>query len=182
MRFLSRMRRNARPMSAAGVTDVGVARSSNEDSFTVLLGKDAPTGQAVLAVADGMGGHSAGEVASRMALDRLEYELSNDSSPTERSLHSAALLANERVYSESTVKSGLRGMGTTLVAGLLTGNDLLICNIGDSRAYLLRGNTLQRLTRDHSWVAEMVDQGLLTPEQALCTPTPERAHPSAGGR
>ena len=170
MRFLRRWRARTAPMSATGITDVGVVRSSNEDSFAVLLGKDAPIGDALLAVADGMGGHSAGEIASRMALDLLRYELSNASSPTEESLHRVVLLANEGVYSESTMESDLRGMGTTLVAGLLARGVLLICNIGDSRAYLLRSGELERLTIDHSWVSEMVAQGSLTPEQASTHP------------
>ena len=170
MRFLRRWYRRASPISAAGITDAGVVRSSNQDDFLVLLGKDAPTGEALLAVADGMGGHSAGEIASRMALDLLRYELSKTSSPTEESLRRAVLLSNEGVYLESTLVSNLRGMGTTLVAGLLVGSVLLICNIGDSRAYLLRSGVLQLLTRDHSWVNEMVAQGNLTPEQASIHP------------
>ena len=170
MTFLSRMRRNATPMSAAGITDVGVVRSVNEDNFVVLLGRDAPAGDALLAVADGMGGHSAGEVASHMALDLLKYELSNTSSTTEQTLRRAVLLANEGVYSESTLEPSLRGMGTTLVAGLLTDGVLITCNIGDSRAYLLREGVLKQLTRDHSWVSEMVAQGTLTSEQASTHP------------
>ncbi len=165
-----RRRRNAPRMSALGFTDVGVVRPSNEDSFDVLLHGDAPVGDALLAVADGMGGHSAGEVASRMALDILKDELSNESSATVRSLRSAALRANEGVYLESTSKYDLRGMGTTLVVGLLARDVLHICNIGDSRAYLLRSGGLKQLTTDHSWVSDMVARGALTPEQASTHP------------
>ena len=170
MRFLGKRRAKAIPMSATGVTDAGVVRSSNQDSFLVLLGKDAPAGGALLAVADGMGGHSAGEVASQMALDLLRYELSKTSSRTEQSLRTAALLANRGVYLESTLDPTLHGMGTTLVAGLLVEGMLLICNVGDSRMYLLRSGVLEQMTRDHSWVSEMVAQGSLTPEQASAHP------------
>ncbi len=170
MRFLRRWRAKSLPMSAIGVTDVGLARSVNQDDFMSLLGRDAPIGDALFAVADGMGGHSAGEVASRIALELLRYELSNASSPTERTLRRAVSIANKGVYSESTMVPGLRGMGTTLVVGLVMDGMMIICNIGDSRAYLLREGTLKQITKDHSWVAEMVDQGLLTPDQAAVHP------------
>ena len=156
-------------MSATGITDVGVVRSSNEDNLAVLLGRDAPLGDALLAVADGMGGHVAGEVASRMSLNLLIEALSNTSSPTEQSFRKAVDHANEGVYLASLDRD-LRGMGTTLVAGLLVGDVLLICNVGDSRAYLLRDGTLRQVTKDHSWVGEMVDKGLLTPAQASVHP------------
>ena len=169
MRFLRRRRSDATSMSAFGVTDVGIVRSSNEDNFSVLLGKDAPQGDALLAVADGMGGHASGEIASQIALDALSDTLSKTSSPSEQSFRRAVDMANERVYSASQLDN-LRGMGTTLVAVLLVGGVLLICNVGDSRAYLLRAGRLTQLTRDHSWVGDMVARGLLTPEQASVHP------------
>ena len=169
MRFLRRRRSDATSMSAFGVTDVGIVRSSNEDNFSVLLGKDAPQGDALLAVADGMGGHASGEIASQIALDALEDTLSKTSSPSEQSFRRAVDMANERVYSASQLDN-LHGMGTTLVAVLLVGGVLLICNVGDSRAYLLRAGRLTQLTRDHSWVGDMVARGLLTPEQASVHP------------
>ena len=157
-------------MSAEGITDVGVVRSLNEDNFTVLLGRDAPVGDALLAVADGMGGHAAGEIASQMSLDLLIDALSRSSSPTAQSLKAAAERANDGVYRASSLGPNLQGMGTTLVAGLLVGGVLLVCNVGDSRAYLLRAGRLTQLTRDHSWVGDMVAKGLLTSEQASVHP------------
>ena len=157
-------------ISATGITDVGVVRSSNEDNFAVLLGQDAPLGDALLAVADGMGGHAAGEIASQMSLDLLIDALSDKSSPTEQTLREAVGRANDGVYRASSLGPNLRGMGTTLVTGLLTGGALLISNVGDSRAYLLRDGRLQQLTRDHSWVGDMVARGLLTSEQASVHP------------
>ncbi len=156
-------------MSATGITDVGVVRSSNQDNFVVLLGEEAPLGDAVLAVADGMGGHSAGEVASQISLDAFVDALSKTSSPSEQSLREAVEVANKRVYSTSFL-GNLRGMGTTLVAVLMVGGVLYICNVGDSRAYLLRDGVLRQLTRDHSWVADMVAKGFLTSEQASVHP------------
>ena len=169
MRFLRRRRKETALMSAIGITDVGAARSSNEDSFAVRVGRDAPLGDALLAVADGMGGHASGEVASQISVDSLIDALSKSSSPTEESLREAVVVANQRVFSASTLGS-LQGMGTTLVAGLLVGGMLYICNVGDSRAYLLRAGRLTQLTRDHSWVADMVAKGMLTPEQASMHP------------
>ena len=169
MRLIRGRREDAAPMSATGITDVGIVRSSNEDNLAVLLGEDAPLGDAILAVADGMGGHSAGEIASQISLDSLIDTLSSKASPTEKSLREAVEVANKRVYSASFL-GNLQGMGTTLVAGLLAGGVLFISNIGDSRAYLLRSGVLRQLTRDHSWVADMVAKGLLTSEQASVHP------------
>ena len=168
MRFLRR-RREAAPMSAIGVTDVGVVRSVNQDNFLTLLGRDAPLGGALLAVADGMGGHAAGEVASQMSLELLTDSLSSASSPSPQSLRQAVERANSGVYHASQ-RPDLRGMGTTLVAALLAGADLLLCNVGDSRAYLMRDGALNQLTQDHSWVGEMVASGHLTPQQAAVHP------------
>ena len=157
-------------VSATGITDVGNLRSTNEDSFVVLLGRDAPLGDALIAVADGMGGHASGEVASQMALDDLIDALSKTSSLTNHSIRRAVELANRRINSASTLAPELRGMGTTLVAGLLAGSVLLVSNVGDSRAYLFRAGELRVLTKDHSWVREMVAQGLLTSEEASSHP------------
>ena len=157
-------------MSAEGITDVGVVRSLNEDNFTVLLGQDAPLGDALLAVADGMGGHAAGEIASQMSLDLLIDALSRSSSPTAQSLKASVERANDGVYRASSLGPNLQGMGTTLVAGLLAGGMLHVSNVGDSRAYLLRAGRLSHLTRDHSWVEDMVARGLLTSEQASVHP------------
>ncbi len=158
------------PMSAEGITDVGVVRTGNEDNFAVRLDDESPLGDALLAVADGMGGHAAGEIASQMSLDLLIDALSNSPSPTGRSLMGAVEQANDGVYKASFLGPNMQGMGTTLVAGLLVGSVMHICNVGDSRAYLLREGRLAQLTRDHSWVGDMVARGLLTPEQAAVHP------------
>ena len=169
MRFLRRQRAKPAPMSATGITDIGSVRSSNQDNFVVLLGKDTPLGDALIAVADGMGGHAAGEVASQVSLDSLRDALSNAASPNGKTLREAFEQANRMVYSTSLL-DGLQGMGATLVAGLVVEGVLFICNVGDSRAYLLRDGTLSQVTRDHSWVGDMVAKGLLTSEQAAVHP------------
>ena len=106
-------------MSAEGITDVGVVRSNNEDNFAVRLDEEAPMGDALIAVADGMGGHAAGEIASQMALDLLIEALSNPTSATERPLQAAVEQANDGVYKASSLGPNMQGMGTTLVVGML---------------------------------------------------------------
>ena len=160
----------AKSISATGITDIGNLRSTNQDSFVILLGQDAPFGGALIALADGMGGHASGEVASRMSLDSLIDALSIASSMTEQSLRRAVEFSNSRVYTASTLEPHQRGMGTTLVAGLLGGGSLLVSNVGDSRAYLVRNGELRQLTKDHSWVGEMVARGILTSEEAAVHP------------
>ena len=160
-------------------SDVGLKRSHNEDSLCVepQLG--------LFVVCDGMGGHNAGEVASRLASDVVrtyvrEQRQQGDpaladgydprfSSGTNR-LASAVRLANETVYSAARNRSDYGGMGTTLVAALLEGPVASIAHVGDSRAYLVREGALEKLTEDHSLVAEQVRRGLLTEEEAEHSP------------
>jgi len=160
-------------------THPGKQRETNEDSFCVLTGGAAPAGaNAVLAVADGMGGHAAGEVASRLAVLRLAEELTSARVHTTAAWsaeHVAALLegavrdANDFVHCAAE-SQGRRGMGTTLTAVLVAGLSAIVAHVGDSRAYLLRDGELSRLTEDHSWVAEQVATGILTREQAAQHP------------
>ena len=159
-----------RPVSVFGDTDVGRVRSANQDSVVVRAGDDAPLGEALIAVADGMGGHAAGEVASQMSLDLLITSLAGASAPDERAMRDAFSRANAGVFSAASQNPEYRGMGTTLVAGLLTGDELIIGNVGDSRMYLYRDGELARVTQDHSWVGEMVAAGALTEEQAANHP------------
>ena len=164
--------------NAAGVvvtvgafSDVGMARSSNQDSFCALVGADAPSGMdALLAVADGMGGHRAGDVASEMAIHGLVDGLSRDAGRTGVDGLAAALRRTVgQVNAEVHAAAGrpeTRGMGTTLTAAVLAGGALAIAHVGDSRAYLLRRGALRQLTQDHSWVAERVAEGVLSPADA----------------
>jgi serine/threonine protein phosphatase PrpC len=138
-------------------TDTGRQRRDNEDSAYA----HAP----VFVVADGMGGAQAGEVASRLAIEAFERGLPDDGSPEERL---AALVheANHQIYERSRADRQRAGMGTTLTAAYVDDAHVAIAHVGDSRAYLFRDGTLQRLTQDHSLVDELVRRGKLTEEQA----------------
>ena len=138
-------------------TDTGRQRRDNEDSAYAR----AP----VFVVADGMGGAQAGEVASRIAIEAFEAGLSGDGSPEER-LRARVQEANNQIYERSRADRQRAGMGTTLTAAYVDDAHVAIAHVGDSRAYLYRGGTLQRLTQDHSLVDELVRRGKLTEEQA----------------
>ncbi len=141
-------------------TDVGKVRGHNEDAYLV----DDQLG--LVAVADGMGGHQAGEVASATALEALRAAVTSG-----EGIRDAVTSANEAVYDKSTTDERLRGMGTTLTAATLaTGGTLLLGHVGDSRAYLLHDGKLQRLTTDHSLVEELIQSGELTPQEAEADP------------
>jgi len=138
-------------------TDTGRQRRDNEDSAFAR----AP----VFVVADGMGGAQAGEVASRIAVEAFEQGLPDSGSPEER-LAARVREANQQIYERSRADRGRAGMGTTLTAAYVDDTHVAIAHVGDSRAYLFRDGTLQRLTQDHSLVDELVRRGKLTEEQA----------------
>lgn len=155
-------------ITSAGDTHVGVVRSGNEDSFLL----DFQHG--VFVVADGMGGHAAGEVASEMAVDIVAREVGSlkgldDGQAFER-IRNAIRLANQAIFERTLSEADKRGMGTTATVLVLAAKRYLIGQVGDSRAYLLRGGTLMQITKDHSYVQEQVDAGLLTPDQARTHP------------
>ncbi|MGH7483530.1 MAG: protein phosphatase 2C domain-containing protein [Longimicrobiales bacterium] len=146
----------------AGLASEEGRRSSNQDA---VLRATLPDGREVVAVADGMGGHVAGEVASRLALDALERALVGGSE-----LEDATRAANQAVFERAREDATLQGMGTTLVALVLDGATFELANVGDSRAYRVVGRGLEQLTRDHSFVAEAVRAGGLSPEEAETSP------------
>jgi PPM family protein phosphatase len=141
----------------ASITDVGRQRHTNEDNFY-----DEPP---LFAVADGMGGAQAGEVASEMAIEEFVQERDTDA-PAEKQLQHIAQGANRKIFEVAQADSRRAGMGTTLTAAMLDGQSVAVGHVGDSRLYLFRDGDLERLTRDHSLVEEFVRQGKLTPEQA----------------
>jgi PPM family protein phosphatase len=138
-------------------TDTGRQRRDNEDSALAR----AP----VFVVADGMGGAQAGEVASRIAIEAFERGLPDSGTPEQR-LATRVREANHQIYERSRADRGRAGMGTTLTAAYLDQSHVAVAHVGDSRAYLYRDGTLQRLTQDHSLVDELVRRGKLTEEQA----------------
>lgn len=164
-------------LSVAGQTDVGRVRAENEDSYEVLWGEKSPPGiDALLVVADGMGGHAAGEVASRMAVDGVVGIItgSNDAASAMGQDYLDALGgvlqdANTTVY-QAGQNSDKRGMGTTCTVAVIRGDQLFVSHVGDSRAYLLRAGTLHQITEDHSWVEEQVAQGNLSREESRTHP------------
>lgn len=145
-------------------------RSGNEDNFTVDAG---PT-RGIFVVADGMGGHAAGEVASEMAVRIVQRELAPvrdlDGEDVVQMVATALKRANRAIHDRTLTETDKQGMGTTVSALLLAGSRYLIGQVGDSRVYLLRDGSLTQLTKDHSYVQEQVDAGFLTPEQARYHP------------
>ena len=146
-----------RVVEQAGLTDVGRQREANEDNLVLA----AP----VFAVADGMGGARAGEVASRIAAETFRDPRDATATP-ERQLAAIVREANRRIYDLAQRDESRRGMGTTLTATLVDGDAVSIGHVGDSRAYRLREGELAQLTQDHSLVAELERSGQLTPEAA----------------
>jgi serine/threonine protein phosphatase PrpC len=165
----SRVRRIRPPVEAFGLTHEGLMRATNEDAYLVRpdLG--------LFAVADGMGGAAAGEVASRMAVDTVCAEI--EDSGALQPAHAGPLLlaggvdvANALIHATAQGDALKRGMGTTFTGMLVCGGRIAIAHVGDSRAYLWRGGRLAQLSEDHSWVAAMVRAGALTPEEAATSP------------
>jgi PPM family protein phosphatase len=161
-------------LEIASCTDPGIVRSHNEDSIAA----DASKGLVVLA--DGMGGYNAGEVASGMATTVITTELQHllDDTPpykiepatgkpfADRLLREQIAKANTSIFQAAQSQPQYSGMGTTLVTAMFYDNKVTFAHIGDSRAYRLRGETFEQLTRDHSLLQEQIDSGMITPEQA----------------
>jgi serine/threonine protein phosphatase PrpC len=152
-------------LSSFAGSDVGRLRSGNEDSHFC--------GQTVFAVADGLGGHQGGEVASAAAVEplaRLDGRSFKDAGEAAEALAAAIREANEAILDRAAGDPALYGMGTTVTAAVAGGGYLQLAHVGDSRAYLLRGGTLEQLTTDHTVVGELVRRGRLTPQQAAVHP------------
>jgi PPM family protein phosphatase len=157
----------------AARSDVGMIRSGNEDSFETNVNADRTFG--IFVVADGMGGHAAGEVASLMAVQAVITELGDlnaidDAGKAGTKLADSLRTANRNIHERMLAESDKQGMGTTASVLVLDQKRYLIGQVGDSRVYLLRDGLLQQITKDHSYVQEQVDAGFLTPEQAKYHP------------
>jgi protein phosphatase len=154
-------------IDVVALTDVGCQRTNNEDGFGYDLAAR------IFVVCDGMGGMAAGEVASANAVKELvdHFAAGNgDDAGTEQRLYRAILHANHQVYQLAQTSEDLRGMGTTLVSACIEGRRLLIGNVGDSRAYFMRGGVCAQITHDHSFLAEQVRKGIMNIEEAKASP------------
>ena len=152
---------------AAGASDQGRTRKSNEDAYGLSLNNS--QGACNFVVCDGMGGAAAGEIASRMAVDAMLHAMSQGVLTLE-TFRKAVDVANRSVHHSATQDPSRAGMGTTLVAMATRGNRAWVAHVGDSRCYRFRDGHLERLTRDHSLVDEQVRLGQLTPAQAETSP------------
>ena len=161
-------------VEVASLTDVGCQRENNEDSYAYWESEDdrefEGLGRLVI-VADGMGGVEGGQFASRIAVDSVQksYASSPDGDPQQRLLV-AFQFAHGQVQEKARQNPALRGMGTTLTAFALVGHRLVYAHVGDSRLYLLRAGRLQALTRDHSLVARLVENGVVSARDAESHP------------
>ena len=162
-------------ITSFGVTDIGRRRQLNEDAMLI----DDKAGLYV--VADGMGGHNAGEVASQLAVETVSnfvgrsghdeeitwpYGVDPAISINANRLRTSIMLANKRVWKEADNREDYTGMGTTIVGGLAEEESLILCGAGDSRAYRFRGETLDQITVDDSWVQVALSEGLLQADEA----------------
>lgn len=175
--FFSKSKKENLNISVFGLTNIGLKRRNNEDSFLSLPGFDSGAqDQALMAVADGMGGHSSGEVASGIAISCIRRDLSFEKircKNDESDIHEYMVKTLHDANSEIFVKGGEsseRAMGTTCTVGLIRNGTLHLAHVGDSRAYLLRGNKLSQISVDHSWVMEQVAAGKLTQDEARTHP------------
>ena len=152
-------------MKVYAITDIGRMRPINEDSYY------APAdGERFCAVADGMGGHNAGEVASAMAIQVFSEEMRKTGDITAGALHTAVARANEAVYHKALENAGMSGMGTTFSALAAQDDTAYLAHVGDSRIYLVRNGAIMQVTTDHTLVEQMVQKGLITPREARVHP------------
>ncbi len=160
-------------MKIVAKTDIGLVRTSNQDSYAA---GELPGSVAWAVVCDGMGGAAGGNYASSMAVKIISERISSSyrqgmsEISIKNMLTSAILAANISVYEKGQADSDLTGMGTTVVVAIIANESVYIAHVGDSRAYILSDGKLNQLTKDHSFVQEMVDSGKLTPDEAKDDP------------
>ncbi len=152
-------------------TDIGKIRENNEDAYFIDEKR-----QRIFMVADGMGGHKAGEIASKIAIETVSILIEtylnniNDEDINIDIIKEAVCEANKKIYEQSLLNKELDGMGTTITMALILNNKIFIGHIGDSRAYLLKNNELIQLTQDHTLVRELVRAGSITETEAKSHP------------
>lgn len=163
-------------LHVAAITHPGMRGKNNEDRYKVSafkISESDPTPALLAVIADGVGGHRAGEVAADLAVRQIyQVVATSDASQPLTILQAALEQANQTIFARSLVDTGLSGMGTTCVCAWVIADRLYTVSVGDSRLYLVRAEKVTQLTTDHTWVQDALDSGLLTPEQA-------RNHPNA---
>jgi len=158
----------------AGKSDKGLLRSQNEDAFCIIGGSD--SSPLILVVADGMGGHLAGDIASQTAIAVIRESLAakpfdaKDSESINSRLLDLVQNANDLIYEKSCTEPGCFGMGTTLIISVISNGKLSLAHVGDSCAYYLRDGAMKKITTDHSYVEELIRIGTLTREEAARHP------------
>jgi protein phosphatase len=161
-------------LAVAARTDMGRVRENNEDKFDFFQPDELPVlavKGSFFAVADGMGGHESGQVASELGLKTvLSQYYADPDEDVEKSLAAALVAANSYVYETAQVIPGRNGMGTTCTTAVFREDELFVGHVGDSRAYLIRNGNMEQVTEDHSWVAEQVKRGAFTEQEAASSP------------
>jgi serine/threonine protein phosphatase PrpC len=158
----------------AAISDKGIIREQNEDFWNIVLDKKGDP--LAFIIADGMGGHMAGDVASRMAVEIISQEIVRGFESIKSSseiigfFEKAINFANEEIYNYAMQNLQGSGIGTTLTLGFLQNKKITIAHIGDSRFYLVRDGVIKSMTRDHSFVGELVEKGILDQEEAKYHP------------
>ncbi|MDR0288070.1 MAG: Stp1/IreP family PP2C-type Ser/Thr phosphatase [Clostridiales bacterium] len=157
-------------MDFYAITDVGNKRMNNEDYYGYLMGKQGNPHYFI--VADGMGGHNSGEVASKLAVEYILKNVKEHNYPFADEYEAKTFIkdmleqANSLIYRNSVAERVNEGMGTTAVMAVINGKKLIVGNVGDSRAYIVRKNGIKQLTNDHSYIEELIRAGEITREQS----------------
>ena len=169
---------------AAALSHPGEVREINDDRLSVTsYTRESDNASVTLAiVADGIGGHQAGEVAAQIAVDQITEDIADASGDDPVAELSVAIIAAGRLISESALRDeSLQGMGSTIATAMIVGQRLYIVSVGDSRIYLLRSGEIRQISIDHTWVQEAINHGILTPEEARNHPNAHVLHRHLGG-
>ena len=172
------------PLIVAALSHPGEVREINEDRLSVTsYTRESDDASVTLAiVADGIGGHQAGEVAAQIAVDQITDDIGKSSGDDPVAELSVAIIAAGRLISESALRDdSLQGMGSTIATAMIVKDRLYIVSVGDSRIYLLRSGNIRQISIDHTWVQEAINHGILTPEEARNHPNAHVLHRHLGG-
>ena len=171
-------------LTVAGLSHPGEVREINEDRYSVsTYARESDDASVTLAiVADGIGGHQAGEVAAQIAVDQISEDVGKSSGDEPIAELSEAIITAGRLISESALRDeALQGMGSTIATAMFVERQLYIVSVGDSRTYLIRSGEIQQISIDHTWVQEAINHGILTPEEARNHPNAHVLHRHLGG-